>query len=390
MLQENLLLKNKHTLITIGDFTNLGPIYEELVYIQNNFCGIVVKDIASLNVRPDTIVYICGDIGTILPFIPSSNQVYIIKELSYNYGDNIFITIDQVPINVHNAGVYFRKLFKDENYFDNISTEHAFQNLTQSNKPGEAFRKGIYLTNVEKKDAIRFNLLRCSTNLSGPPDNFRSTDFNIINTVNDIANNFFAEPVNMNHVLAQIYENKTIISNAKQVERKARISAHSDKTKDMPRNGLIAFCTFYKDFVKSTYRNTSVLTKLCFKLKPMVKDPTLIKEFSIALYPNSLFLIPLSTNRLYTHEIQPSVLPIDKIPTRLGYVIRCSNTKAVYKDGNVYIDNDNEHIKLEKITPEDRKSVTDLYYKENATDEIIEYKNLYFSMNDGDYMEPIV
>jgi hypothetical protein len=105
----------------------------------------------------------------------------------------------------------------------------------------------------------------------------------------------------------------------------------------MPRNALMAFCTFYKNyqgndflpeeltkFKKSqddifdyVYKSTSVLTHLRFRLKNMVEDETLTKHFDVILYPNSVFLMSLNTNRLYTHEIIPSTLPVDSIPTRL-------------------------------------------------------------------------
>lgn len=162
----------------------------------------------------------------------------------------------------------------------------------------------------------------------------------------------------------------------------------------MPKNGLMAFCTFYKDLSSTNdendylYKGTSVLTKLRFKLKDCVKDHTLEKKFDIILYPNSVFIMSLKTNRLYTHEIIPSSLPVDKIPTRLGYVIRCSNTKAIYKNGETYIDKDNQYNKLEKITDENIKELKDLYVKENLTDELVEYPKIYYSMNEGDYKEP--
>src|SRR5690606_15009020 len=100
-----------------------------------------------------------------------------------------------------------------------------------------------------------------------------------------------------------------------------------------------AFCTFYKDFMNKKFdiNGTSVLTKLRFRLKKTVTDSDLVKSFDVVLYPNSVFMISLSTNRLYTHEIIPSVLPIDRIPVRMGYVIRCSKTKAVYKDDKTYM-----------------------------------------------------
>ncbi len=43
-------------------------------------------------------------------------------------------------------------------------------------------------------------------------------------------------------MLAQTYHNSTT-EDGKQ--KKARISRHSDKTKDMPSNSVMAFCTFY-------------------------------------------------------------------------------------------------------------------------------------------------
>ena len=172
----------------------------------------------------------------------------------------------------------------------------------------------------------------------------------------------------------------------------------------MPKDGLIAFCTFYSDDVNNRdimkplddpfdriYKKGSVLTQLRFKLKKCVTDVKLVKDFSITLYPNSLFLISLSTNRLYTHEIVPPSLAIDKIPTRLGYVIRCSNTKAVHKSGTTYIshgEKDN-YVKLEKPTERDVEELKDFYYQENFTDNFIDYGKIYYSMNDGDYKEPL-
>src|SRR4029079_302177 len=127
------------------------------------------------------------------------------------------------------------------------------------------------------------------------------------------------------------------------VEKKAKIKKHSDKTKDMPLNGLIVFCTFYKDHLNNKniqkskndafdycYKDTSVLTRLRFELKKTVNNSNLKRKFDVILYPNSVFIMSLSTNRLYTHEIVPSTLPIDMIPTRMGYVVRCSKMDAIY------------------------------------------------------------
>ena len=279
-----------------------------------------------------------------------------------------------------------------------MNKEHQFQLLTESNKPGQSYRKGLYLSKVEENnDGVNFHLLRCSTNLNGPTDNFRQTDNEIINKVNHISQYFFEQKTDLNHVLAQIYNNTTVDGK----EKKATIKEHSDKTKDMPGNGLMAFCTFYhfdedvKDVKKSNndkydycYKDTSVLTKLRFKLKECVNEPTLVKKFDVVLYPNSVFLMSLTTNRLYTHEIVPSHLPIEKLPTRLGYVIRCSKTKAVFKDNQIYIKDGDELMKLEEPTAEKVKRLKDIYFEENTSDKLIDYGKVDFSLNKGDYMKP--
>ena len=84
-------------------------------------------------------------------------------------------------------------------------------------------------------------------------------------------------------------------------------------------------------------QKTSILTRLQFKLKYPEKYPHHTPSFDVTLYPNSLFIISLETNRLYTHEIKPSCLPIEQIPTRIGYVMRCSKTLALHKDDQTYI-----------------------------------------------------
>ena len=395
--KENTIV-NKHLLVC---FENQPSV--ELDYIKNNFCGIVLSDVDNINkylVQPNTIIYLCGNIKYIYDNINIVNEnCYVIKELSYNYENHNMIDTGKVPINVYNVGVYFRNFFDNKKYFELLTTEHQFKTLTESNKAGIALRKGIYLTKVEQiDDKINFNLLRCSTNFNSPTDNLRNTDIEILDKVNNIAQLFFKEKVEFNHVLAQVYENTK--SDGK--ERKAKIKAHSDKTKDMSKNALIAFCTFYdmnkldQTIIDCNYcyksksgneLRTSILTKLRFKLKPMVADPNLVKQFDITLYPNSLFIIPLSTNRLYTHETVSSSLPIDKIPTRLGYVVRCSNTKAVFMNNKTYI---NGNIELKHPNENEIEYLKQLYYKENKTDEFVYYNNIIFSMNEGDYMKPII
>ena len=420
--KESILLKHQHILLYIDQqLINLENSYsKEFEYVKNNFCGLVFCDIESFinyNCNHNAIIYMCGDIDNNYDKIRSieSKSINVIKEFSYNYCNlehYELINIGQVPINIYNVGIYFRNLFSScKDYFNLISNAHQFQALTESNKLSNAFRTGIYLTKVEEiDDGFKFKLLRCSSNLDGPTDNFRDCDNEIVNRVNNLAGQFFEENAELNHVLAQIYENKIVNINTKNVERKAKIKAHSDKTKDMPKNGLIAFCTFYKNYcddkfnstdmnnIKKSkndlydycYKNVSVLTKMRFKLKKMVNDSTLMKSFDITLYPNSVFIIPLSTNRLYTHEIIPSVLQIDKIPVRLGYVIRCSNTEAVFKNNQTYINENGNSIKLEDPNTEGIKELKDLYFKENITNDTIHYNKFNFSLNNGDYKKPII
>ncbi len=315
----------------------------------------------------------------------------------------------QVPINLHNAAVYYRDCLgaispTNTNYFDSLQVKHKFQSLTEGNKPGKSFRNGIYLSEVEiDEDTSKFHLLRCSTNLDGPTLAFADEDREILTEVNKLADRNFTQKANLNHVLAQVYNNTFIVNDADKVkERKAKIRSHSDKTKDMPANGLIAFCTFYSSNISDykaplrnrfdrCYRDISVLTKLKFKLKDEARHLPLVQEFSVPLYHNSVLLIPLSTNRYWTHETCPPSLPVGKFPTRLGYVIRCSNTSAVFRDGTTYIQREGkEDVKLEKPMQEDISGLKKLYQAENITINHIEYKDIFFSMNEGDYKRPIV
>jgi hypothetical protein len=88
-------------------------------------------------------------------------------------------------------------------------------------------------------------------------------------------------------------------------------------------------------------------------------------------------------------EIIPSSLPIDNIPTRLGYVIRCSNKVAVYKENQTFIFDNEKLIKLEEPEKSSIRELKTLYFKENTTEEMIEYNGFNFSLNDGDYKKPI-
>ncbi|WP_299680628.1 hypothetical protein [uncultured Dokdonia sp.] len=402
MNTENNISKDKNILLVLSDITDKT---DELTYLIEHFCGTVIDNISEIKRTKDhTRLYVCGNLNN---FEYKKKPLYIIQELSSNYEDfdtknTALITLGQVPISIYNVGVYYRQLFGDNDYFNAIKSEHTFQELTESNKQSTALRKGIYLSEVskDKEESLHFHLLRCSSNLTGPTDNFRNTDHHIVGLLNNAITYDFEQETKLNHVLAQIYLNKKK-TDGKKKEVKAKIKAHSDKTKDMPKEGLIAFCTFYDtanfehlqpsktDPYDWCYKQTSGLTRLLFKLKNTVDDDSLEKEFSVTLYPNSAFLIPLSTNRLYTHEIRPSVLNIDKIPIRMGYVVRCSNLEAVYKNDQTYIKEQGELIKLEEMTQKTMDTLRESYYEENKTEKRVKYGNVHFSMNSGDYEKPI-
>jgi len=94
-------------------------------------------------------------------------------------------------------------------------------------------------------------------------------------------------------------------------------------------------------------------------------------------------------NRLYTHEIVPSILPIERISTRMGYVVRCSATKSVFKDDQTYIVEGDEMVRLERPTDDDVRRLRGLYFKENTSTDVMDYGKIYFSMNEGDYTRPV-
>ena len=408
-MMENTLVGKKNVLICIDEQVTL---YKNLDYIKENFYGTVltkVDELKSYDFKPETICYILGSVGAVYDYIQNKDNKIIcaVRELSHDHLDSFnYVDVGELPMNIHDIGIFFRKFYNPEiNYFDLIKSEHKFQALTESNKQTDAFRKGIYLTDVTNgEQGIEYNLLRCSTNLKGPTDCFRTTDRNIIDKLNCIIKYFYKEKVCLNHVLAQIYENSTTAGANGSMQKKAKISQHSDKTKDMPRNALMAFCTFYKGLndgslknVKRSadcmydyvYNKTSVLTKLRFRLKGMITDPKYVKEFEITLYPGSVFIMSLETNRLYTHEIVPSVLPVDKIPTRLGYVVRCSDTKALFTD-KAYVQTTDGMVCLRNPTEEDIAKLKSNYRDENSSDRVIDYGNVDFSLNDGDYMKPYI
>lgn len=395
------ILKSNHSLLVLSPLENDS--------LLKDFSGSVYTSEAmgsNLALSKKT-VYLCGDISKAnSDHLKAAKRVFIIKELSDNYHE-----VDkswqlcgsgQVPILIHGLGVYYRRFFEMEsNFFERICQEHSFQSLTESNKPGVAHRTGLYLSPVRREDeALHFNLLRCSTNLSGPTENFCNTDRRIVHALNQEADWLFKDQAHLNHVLAQVYHNTP--ANAEQKQKKAKISAHSDKTKDMPANGIMAFCTFYDQLDKLSplsndpfdygYKEISGLTRLHFRLKKSVKEDVaadLPREFRVTLYPNSVFFMPLSTNRLYTHAIQSSMLDAERLPTRLGYVVRCSKTEAIHKDEETFLKLNGKLVNMEPATQEGMAELRRLYVEENKSPEFIDYGDQFlFSMNKGDYLAP--
>ena len=363
----------------------------------------------SLDVTGRT-VYLCGDVTTVSARqLRTADRVFVVSELSQGYREDgaeqwTPVGLGRVPVRVHGLGVYYRRFFGlDDGHFERIRAEHTFQSLTESTKPATARRSGIYLTPVTRDgDALRFRLLRCSTNLSGPTEGFGPTDTDIVGALNREAATVFRGQAPLNHVLAQIYHNTRATPERKQ--SKARISSHADKTKDMPRNGVMAFCTFYDgldelrpladDPFDRGVKGVSGLTELRFRLKEPGgehEEGALPRQFSLTLHPGSVFFMPLSTNRLYTHEVRPSRLDAASLPTRMGYVVRCSSTEAVHEGGRTYLKRPGGLVELGPATPSGTEALRRLYAEENRTSSFIDYGDAFdFSMNAGDYLAPRV
>jgi len=192
----------------------LQPSYAgEIASLRTHFCGSVLEMIPPSH--NFTHIYLTGDLASCNLSNANGAQLFAIDELTMTSDVNVSIvrvTLGQVPINVHDVGVFYPQLFPmDKDYFSLLSQEHQFQELTESNKPkGRSLRKGLYLTHVSQRDddETHFHLLRCSTNLDGPTENFRNVDHSILNAVSLASQPFFPDSAPFNHVLAQIYENK--------------------------------------------------------------------------------------------------------------------------------------------------------------------------------------
>ena len=396
-IADPLLHTRRHALLWLGDDDD-----PRAAQLAAAFAGQTARAPDALDLD-DATVYLIGDLAQLRDgALRAARRVVAVEGLAR--GDDRWetVTLGQVPRDVHGVGVFYPEFFPDPELFGRIEAEHTFQALTQSTKPGKAHRTGVYLTPVRRRShALHFHLLRCSSNLRGPTQNFRATDRQIVRQLNQEAARVFADPAPLNHVLAQIYPNTPATASAKQT--KAKIQAHADKTKDMPPHGIMAFCTFYtgldrlkplSDDPFDLGRGTvSGLTQLVFRLKSCVAerpDCTLTPQFRVTLSPGSVLFIPLSTNRLYTHEISPGALDAELLPTRMGYVVRCSSTEAMHRDGSTrLLGRDGVERALEPSTPDGMIALRELYAEENRTDAVIDYGERFrFSMNDGDYLQP--
>jgi len=130
--KECTMLTDKHVLVCLDeDLTDLNPkLIRELEYIKKNFCGLVYSNITDLNnlIRTsdvsDRSFYLCCGSHCCALKTMKTNQIFIIRELIDSRTDPQpsgykLISIGQVPLNVHNQGVFFKNFFdSDKDYFD--------------------------------------------------------------------------------------------------------------------------------------------------------------------------------------------------------------------------------------------------------------------------------
>src|SRR5437867_3821110 len=122
IMMENKLISNKHILL-VGKIDQND---EDLEYVKNNFCGIVCSSLDEISL--DTIIYLAGEIDLPDINLPDNNTILIIKEYSHpKYDKYPHVSMGELPININNVGVFFRKFFDNEDYFERINTEHEFQ-----------------------------------------------------------------------------------------------------------------------------------------------------------------------------------------------------------------------------------------------------------------------
>lgn len=353
-----------------------------LAELKRDFCGNVLDDTPPNPTHKQT-VYFAGDLAG-LQSLHLEYPVRAIRELCQPQTELPLTTVAlcQVPRNVHGVGILWPKIFAD-GYFERVEKAHDWQELVESDKAkvhGKmALRTGTYITSVCDG---RFHLLRCSTNFTGPTQNVALVDAELLASTNRLVREAFGAR-ELNHVLAQIYRGSRDTETKR--ERKAKISAHSDKTEDMPSSKrhktVIAFASFYQHAPSGVGSWAS----LRFRCKNHSLPP-----FDVVLPEGSLFVISLNANALYTHEVIPSPLNVDLAPTRMGYVMRTSDVLARHVDGQTYIQAaPDKLLPLVRPTAEDVAMLKALYVQENATSDVVLYpRPLLFSLNEGDYLAP--
>ncbi len=377
-----------------------GPPDIDLTHL--NFPGQVVCSLPT-SVEPDAVLYILGypeQLRGLPPFWGLCGRCVLVQ------WDEVHVKLPRV-IPALNAVFYPCAFPEPEKLFSSVRKAHAFHALTESNKPlNTSLRTGVYLTPVifDGCDRPCYKLLRCSTNLSGPTEDFCDVDHEIAETVNGLVQENFPGAATVDHVLAQIYGNFVDDAEAggRHKQRKAKISAHSDKTKDMPGNGVLVFVTLYENAARggSSSGSESPYTRMVWRRKTTSPSGEAEAEakakVEVELTPGSVLIVNLGTNREWTHETKPSALPVDVIPVRMGYVLRCSKTWArfYWETGTTVListpeDTETAGIPLRPPTAEDMEHLRALYVRENAACDRVEYPHpIPFSMNRGDYMAP--
>jgi hypothetical protein len=427
----NALMTDRHVLICMSSSASDA----EALRIKEQFCGSVIDTPEALEAlvlgKEVRRVFLMGDVADVLRKKPSlvdggwlllaikGHTTEVPLDCIVRTGTRVAVILPvsagDIALNRHDVGIHIRDCSElhESSCFEAVSREHKFQHLTESNKPGVAYRTGAYITPVEvdANGASRFHLLRCSSNFEGPTNQVQPTDRMILKTVTELSAQHFRRPGPFNHVLAQIYHNAAVNGR----EKKAGIKRHSDKSKDMHKDGLMAFCTFYEGYDAATgtfpklpdvvrgrsddafdmhRRGVSVLTRLRFRRKDPVDAG--VNEFDVVLYPNSVFLMSLDMNRLWTHEIVPSVLQIQYLPIRMGYVVRCASTEAVHdpqKNETFVVNNESkELVHLREPNAEERTWIKALYAEENLTSKCVDYGAgpIPFTLNRGDLLAPIL
>ena len=112
---------NKNYLL---DLSTKKDVSEELVYLVHHFLGVVIEEVNLLPQNEMVRIYAMGDIAKLQDV---TNKILVIEELSYHFEtmkENFQkIRLGEVPINIYDAGVYYRDFFEEKEYFAQITSE---------------------------------------------------------------------------------------------------------------------------------------------------------------------------------------------------------------------------------------------------------------------------